>query len=252
MAQIKEKDFLYVKEDLENGRISPVIMRAGLITLFFVSGLFVGIAYAVANSSSTLIGWENLSLFWRMIFILQGVLFLLQLVLIFFIDGNSNWSQLTLNVGYVVYWYKFALDPFITSSMFAMNNGVYEILFPIIIIVIIFGFLFHFYLVKKELKSDKAKKKKRKKAKQDGKNFLYKVIPPFFLLAILVGYLMKNDMFYEGELLFLLGVSTLLFFLLMIGTIEFVIGAYCLIRFPSFRVNPPNTKKQQKNEKGKN
>ena len=59
-------------------------------------------------------------------------------------------------------------------------------------------------------------------------------------------------MFYEGELLFLLGVSTLLFFLLMIGTIEFVIGAYCLIRFPSFRVNPPNTKKQQKNEKGKN
>lgn len=182
MAQIKEKDFLYVKEDLENGRISPVIMRAGLITLFFVSGLFVGIAYAVANSSSTLIGWENLSLFWRMIFILQGVLFLLQLILIFFIDGNSNWSQLTFNIGYVVYWYKFALDSFIMTSMFAMDAGVYETLFPIII-VIIFGFLFHFYLVKKELKSDKEKKKKRKKAKQDGKNFLYKVIPPFFFVG---------------------------------------------------------------------
>lgn len=124
MAQIKEKDFLYVKEDLENGRISPVIMRAGLITLFFVSGLFVGIAYAVANSSSILIGWENLSLFWRMIFILQGVLFLLQLILIFFIDGNSNWSQLTFNIGYVVYWYKFALDSFIMTSMFAMDAGV--------------------------------------------------------------------------------------------------------------------------------
>lgn len=249
MAQPQEKDFLYVKEDLENGRISPAIMRAGLISLFFASGLFVGIACMGAFASNTVIGWENLSFFWRMIFILQGVLFLFQLILIFFIDGNSNWSQLTLNVSYVVYWYKFALDPFIMISIFAMDSYVYEEIFPIIAFVIVIGFLFHFYLVKNELKSDKVKKKKRKKANQGRRNYLYKVIPPFFLLAILIGYLMKNDLFYESELLFLLGIITLVFFLLMVGTIEFVIGAYCLIRFPSFRVDPPSTNKRGKKSK---
>lgn len=38
-----------------------------------------------------------------------------------------------------------------------------------------------------------------------------------------------------------MGIFTLLYIALLIGAVEFVKAAYCVIRFPSFRVNPSNT-----------
>src|SRR5690625_5984731 len=80
------------------------------------SAFMVGIAYTVATASNTVIGWENLSNFWQTVFKIEAILFILQLILIIFVKGKHNWSQMVLNVSYVIYTYKMALDPFVMIS----------------------------------------------------------------------------------------------------------------------------------------
>ena len=69
-------------------------------------------------------------------------------------------------------------------------------------------------------------------------------IPIIFLLVSAGGYIIKNDLLGSNDNLFFLIVAFILLVALLIGAIEFVKGAYCVIRFPSFRVNPPSTKNE--------
>src|SRR5690625_762986 len=146
MSKLTQEDFHYIKADLKHGRLAPGTIRYGLCVFLLVSGALVGIAYAVVTASNTVIGWENLSNFWQILFKIEAILFILQLILIICVKGRSNWSQMVLNVSYVIYAYKMALDPFVTLSMFAINDEVYEIYVSMILFVIIIDFFINIYL----------------------------------------------------------------------------------------------------------
>ena len=244
MSQLTEKDFLDIKDEIKDGRLSPDSIRFYLFAFMFFSGLAVGIAFAATSTSDSLIGWENLSVFWQTIFKLQAVLFLFQLVLIFLVRGKSNWAQILLNISYVFYAYKMVLDPFITMSMFAKDRGEYETFAPIILIIIIVGFIFHLFLVRREFTSlkEEKEKKKNKKKKKSGSLLLYAFIPILIMLVAITGYIVKNELLGDNGLLFGMGIFTFLYIAVMIGAVEFVMAAYCVVRFPSFRVNPPPRK----------
>ena len=243
MSRLTQKDFHDVKSELKHGRISPGSIRFGLGAFMVLSVIAVGVAYLVVTASNTVIGWENLSNFWQTVFKIEAILFIFQLILIIFVKGKHNWSQMVLNVSYVIYAYKMALDPFVTLSMFAINDEVYEIYVSMILIVIIIGFIIHIYLIRRyfqRLKEEQADKNNEKKNRKGTVSFL--ILPIFFLLASITGFIIRNQLLGDMENLFILGACTVVFIGMMIGTIEFVIGAYCVIRFPSFRVNLPSEK----------
>lgn len=240
MSKLTEKDFIDIRDEINNGRLSPRNIRKGLGIFMFFSAIAIGTAFAVAASESSVIGWENLSGFWQTVFKLQLILFLLQIILIFLVRGKSGWSTILLSVSYVFYTYKMVLDIFVVLSMFAMNDGVYEKFAPIILIVIIAGFIFHFFLVYRSLKNRKEEEIKDSKKGKSGK-IIYVSLPVLFFLVSITGYIVKNELLGENEILFGLGICTFLFVAVLIGAVEFVMGAYCVIRFPSFRVNPPSS-----------
>ena len=243
MAQLTERDFLDIKDEIKDGRLSPDSIRFYLGVFMFFSGLMVGTAYAVTSTSDSLIGWENLSTFWQIVFKFQAVLFIFQLILILLVRGKNNWSQILLNISYVFYTYKMVIDPFIMTLMFAKNDGVYEEYLHLALGIIIFGFLVHLYFIRRKFTSlieEKEKNKNKKKKKSD--KLLYALFPILLFLVSVTGYIIKNDLLGDYDILFLLGVGFFLLVAVMIGAVEFVLGAYCVVRFPSFRVNPPPRK----------
>lgn len=248
-TKLTEKDFLDVKEDLKEGRASPVFVKNALLAFGVFSTFMVGISYAVGISDLGMIGWENLSIFWQTVFLLQACLFSLQIILFFFVKGKRNWTQILMNISLVLYTYKMVLDPFMMVSMFAMDRYVYELFAPIILIIIILGFLLHLYLIRRyfiEIKKEKRKIKNKKNTQSRRGKYLLGCTPVFFLFASLTGYIIKKNMLGEYELFFVIGVATFVFILIMIASVEFVIAAYCVIRYPSFRVNPPKSRKNVK------
>ena len=245
MAQLTEKNFEDISDEIENGRLSPRSMRVGIGTFMFFSALAIGIAYAVAASGSSLIGWENLSVFWQTIFKVQAGLFIIQLAVIFLVRGKGHFTHILLSLSYVFFTYKMVLDIFITLSMFAMNDGVYENVAPIILIIIISGFIFHLYLVLRSFKKLKLEGEvSNNRQKKGGSKLIFTLFPMLFVLTSITGYIVKNELLGEYEMLFGLGICTFLFIAVLIGAVEFVKAAYCVIRFPSFRVNPPSTKNE--------
>src|SRR5690625_1112143 len=247
MSKLTQEDFHYIKADLRHGRISPGTIRYGLGAFMVFSAFMVGIAYTVATASNTVIGWENLSNFWQTVFKIEAILFILQLILIIFVKGKHNWSQMVLNVSYVIYTYKMPLDPFVMISMFSMDRGEYEIYRLIILFIIIFGFTLQFYMIRRlfqKLQDGKTENKQKKKEKKRRGYLLY-ITPFIFILTSITGYIISNELLGDMDLLLILGVVMLVFIGVLIGTIEFVIGAYCVIRFPSFRVNPPTEDNHQ-------
>ena len=242
MSQLTEKDFMDIKDEIRNGRLSPASIRVGLGVFMFFSLIVMGVSYVAVNASNTVIGWENLSVIWKAIFWLQAVLFLFQLILIFLISGKSNFTQIVLSIAYVIYTYKMALDPFIMILMFAKNDGVYDEFYPLVLGAIILGFIIHFYFLRRAFRGLKANRVKHNERKSGSS--LYMSIPIIFLLVSATGYIIKNDVLGSNDNLFFLIVAFILLVALLIGVIEFVKGAYCVIRFSSFRVNPPSTKKK--------
>jgi hypothetical protein len=65
MAGLTESDLRYMMDDIRDGDLSPEGIRFRLGAFMLISGVMVGFAYVIANSSSSVIGWENLSVFWQ-------------------------------------------------------------------------------------------------------------------------------------------------------------------------------------------
>ena len=244
MSQLTEKDFLDIKDEIRNGRLSPGSIRVFLGAFMFFSLIMVGIAYMGVAASNSVIGWEKLSIFWQTVFKLQAILFVFQLVLIFLVRGKNNWSQILLTISYVFYTYKMVLDPFVMTLIYTKDQGVYEVYAPLVILIIILGFLFHIFFIIHYFK-DLKKGNKNKEARENKSNSKLIAFTPFlFLLVGITGYIIRNDLLGDTDILFFLAIDVFLLVAIMIGAVEFVMGAYCVIRFPSFRVNPPSTKKK--------
>src|SRR5690625_701168 len=191
MRKLTQEDFHYIKADLRHGRISPDMIRFGLGAFMLFSCFMVGIAYFTAVASDSLIGWENLTVFWKTLFKLQALLFIVQLILIVFIKRKSNWSQIVLTISYVVFAYKTALDPFVMVSMFAMDAGEYEVYGPMMLLIIKFVFILQIYMIRRYFLNLLEEKRDSKQASKEKKSrrFLFYVTPSFFYLHRLQGIL---------------------------------------------------------------
>lgn len=236
MSKLTEQDFMYMKEELSHGRLSPGGMNIFLIGALIFSLITVGIGYFVVTADNTVIGWTNLSPFWQSVFKVQPMFIGLHILIILLSMMKNNIGQLILAIGMVLFSYKMVLDPFIMLSMFHINDGVYEDYAPIIIFIIGLGIVLHLFLVRKEF-SDRKVEKQKKRPKQ-AKMSIYFVGFLFFLVSV-TGYAVSNNLFGDFESLFFLTVVSVVYFAVLIGAVEFVMGLYCLIRFPSFRMNTP-------------
>lgn len=186
MSRLTQKDFQDVKEDLQQGRISPVMIRYGLGAFMVFSVIMVGIAYSTAAANDSLIGWKNLSIFWKTVFKLEALLLIFQLILITFVKGKSNWSQILFNVSYVVYAYKMAIDPFVMVSMFALDAGEYEVYGPFILLIILSGFILHVYLIRRYfLKIAEEQMGSKQKLKRKKSQLCTLQINPYLLFVII-------------------------------------------------------------------
>ncbi|MEI3614601.1 hypothetical protein [Pseudogracilibacillus sp. SO30301A] len=53
MSQLTEKDFLDVKDEIKEGRLSPGSIRVFLGAFMFFSLIMIGVSYMAANASNT-------------------------------------------------------------------------------------------------------------------------------------------------------------------------------------------------------
>lgn len=240
LTQLSEKDFSYIKEELQDGRFSLVNMRTFLTSTFVFSFIIVGIAFFWATQSPY---WERLI----HLFIIEGIFFLLHLLIILLCFTKSNMIQIILSFSTIFFIYKMILDPFIFLFLYFKGYGVYGLFAPITFISLILGAVTHIYLVLKEFYHVKAQKKNRKVKKRN--HLSYYFIGCLFFIVSITGYVIKNNLLGSFEALFMFLVFTILYFVVLIGAVDYVLGAYCLIRFPSFRVHPPESSRQTKKRK---
>src|SRR5690625_6221435 len=106
MRKLTQEDFHYIKADLRHGRISPDMIRFGLGAFMLFSSFMVGIAYFTAVASDSLIGWENLTVFWKAHFKLQALLFIVQLILIILDRKSTRLNSSHVAISYAVFCLK--------------------------------------------------------------------------------------------------------------------------------------------------
>lgn len=162
MNKLSEANFKAIKVEVKEGRLTMSGMRAYLIGLFFISGLFVGVSLAVANANT--VGWDTLSTAWHRIYYAEAVLFSFHLLVMLLFWWNNAFTQKLLSVAVVLFTYKAAMDPFITVLMFSKDRGMYELYLPLILIILVGGLIIHIIVLVKWFKSLRVNVKKNEKS----------------------------------------------------------------------------------------
>ena len=241
MNKLSEESFSAIKGELQDGRLTMSGMWGYLMGLFFLSGIFVGISFAVANANT--VGWDTLSTGWHRTYYIEAVLFGLHLFLLLFCWWNNVFSQKLLSIGMVIFTYKAALDPYLMVLMFSKDRGMYESYIPFVLVILVSGLILHIIVLIKWINSLRPKGGKKGKAnvKKDSKYLI--LFPVIFVLTTLTTLVIKNDLLGDYEIVFMALLATLLYLGLLIGACEFIIAAYCVFRYPSFSVKNFNGKK---------
>lgn len=250
-VKIDQESFKDIKDEILNGRLTMSNIRFYIIGILLYSGFMVGLSFAVANANT--VGWENLSIGWHKIYYMEAVLFSLHIVILLLCFAKNNLNQKILMVGLVILTYKAALDPFLTMTMFFKDRGVDDIYMPLTLLLLIIGLIIHIIALYKWIRDLKVKNTKKHLAKRNNSKSLV-WISVLFLLVTIVSIVVKNGLLGDYELLFGVFLFFGLYIAFLIGVCEFVIAAYCVLRFPSFSVNPPlvqnyTNKKRRKKKK---
>ena len=230
MNKLSQENFSAIKSEIQDGRLTMSGMRGYLIGIFLASGIFVGISFAVANANT--IGWDTLSSGWHKIYYIEAVLFGVHLLLILLCWGNNPFNQKLLSIGMVILTYKAALDPFLMVIMFSKDEGKFESLLPVIVVILVSGLILHITVLVKWINNLKQKEKKSKE--KESKVFF--LVPIVVILTTLTTIVTKNGMLGDFDLLFGLFIVTVIYLGLLIAAVEFLIAMYCIFRFPSFSV----------------
>ena len=236
MNKLSEESFAAIKSEIQDGRLTLAGMRGYLMGLLLISGFFVGLSFAVANANT--VGWDTLSSGWHMIYYMEAVLFSIHILLLLFCWGSNQVSQKMLSVGMVLFTYKAAFDPYLMVIMFSKDEGKYDSIIPIILIILVSGFILHLVILFKWIKSLKDKKKKTK----ERGTIYFVLVPVVAILTTITTIVIKNGMLGEFDLLFGLFIVTVVYLGLLIGVCEFIIAMYCIFKFPSFSVKNFNEK----------
>lgn len=235
LSRLNEKDFEDIKDELTNGYLSPNNTQPSLLIFFIVSGIFVGLASMVVFSSDTVIGWDGLSTFWRSVFIVETIIFSIQLLLIIFVRTINNTSQFILLVAYFIVTTKLPLDFFFAISMFFIDWEIYEKVKYLLLVIILFGFVIFFIallVIIKRIKGESLKLFSNTK-----KQATFGAFSVLFPLTLFGGYIFRNNLLsgdMEGIAVVL--IATIVYYLMMVLAVFPVLGIYCFIKYPSFRI----------------
>ncbi|MEK5522300.1 hypothetical protein B5V89_10255 [Heyndrickxia sporothermodurans] len=214
-----------------------------LIYTIFVLGLPY---YAVFNWNA--VGWSNFSSFWKGVAFSEGGLFVCQILLLLFCHKKNNINQKILSFSKVIYGYKIIIDPFVFISISAMDRGVFENIEAFLLTLFLLGILLHFVLlyrlifyIKKGMYSLSDKEIKKEKGS------LVLIIPIF--LAMVVCSILLLTRYADFDIIFFLIAAIALFFYTGNAVCDYIMDAYCILRFPSFAVNPPPKQQYVKKKK---
>ena len=247
MTTLLEQDFDDIKYTVQKGRLALDNIFIFFIGVLVFSGAAIGVAYYAANANT--IGWDTLSEAWHSIFYVEAALFVVHILVILLSFLKSKFIHKFSIIMMVFFSYKMVVDPFVLILMVAKDRGTYDIYLPLVFQIISLGFLLHFTLVIKMLYELKQEKRERKRTT---KNSTIKwAIPIIFLLVVLTGIIIDSGVLGDNDLSFLLILSTALLLTILIGAVEFVLAAYCVIRFPSFLDSSSKKVQIQKKKKRK-
>ena len=244
MTLLKEQDFRNIKETILDGRLNQSRILAFLIGNLVFTGGSIGIALLVANANT--IGWETLSDTWHFIFYAEAILFTIHFLLILLGFINSHVIHKFLIIMMVLFSYKLVIDPFIAMLMFAKDVDAYEIYLPPVISILVIGFLLHFVLVFKKFHDIRQVNNQNQAEKKSNVNWII-----IFFFVVLTGLLLNSGILGANDMTFGLLLFTALLIVMLIGAVEFVLAAYCVIRFPSFLDSSSKKVQIQKKKKRK-
>ena len=244
MTLLKEQDFRDIKDTILDGRLNQSSILTFLIGILVFTGGAIGIALFVANANT--IGWDTLSDTWHFIFYVEAVLFSIHILLILLGFINNHVIHRLLIIMMVLFSYKLVIDPFIAMLMFAKDVDAYETYLPPVISILVIGFLLHFVLVFKKFYDIRQENNQNQSEKKSKVNWVI-----IFFFVVLTGLLLNSGVLGANDMTFGLVLFTALLIVMLIGAVEFVVAAYCVIRFPSFLDSSSKKVQMQKKKKRK-
>ncbi|MGG0656633.1 hypothetical protein [Rummeliibacillus pycnus] len=196
------------------------------------------------------ISWEQLTPFFQNVFKIEGVLLILQLLILLFCFLENNFTQKILSVSIVTYAYKMAIDPFVFISYIAMDRGAYENVKFYLAVILLIGLILHciflYHWIRKIKRGEYALNTSIKsQSNNSNKKF---VLFPIVFAFVIFSFLLIRNIPGSDNIIYLI-VAIVLLICLAYAVCEFIFVSYCIFRFPSFAVNPPQKKQQYVNHK---
>lgn len=241
MNRLDEKYFADFK-DITEGRLDNSGMFVFNIGTFLFSCVMIGVPIIfIFNWSS--VGWDQLSPFWQSIFYCEGVLMVLQLLILLVCHRETNLNQKILSLSMVIYGYKMVIDPFVLIAFFTMDRGVYENIKIYLFAILLLGLLLHCIFLYRWIRNIKKGEYSlhRNNETKKSRSMKYVVIPIIFVMVIFSFVLIRKIP--GSDITIAIIIATVLLLCVAYAICEFIIVAYCVLLFPSFSVNQP--KKQQ-------
>jgi len=213
----------HVKERLSFSTLSLLLGGS-----FLFSILIVGIALYWAVHFPN---WNDL----RRLFIVEGMLFALQILIFFITRFRTEATHMMLSISAIFFGYKMIFDPFILLFLMYVGYEIYENFASLTYVLIVLGVIFHTFLLWKEFSELYRKRKKKRKEVNGVKRLIIFAISVLFAFVTFIVYAVKNDLFAYGDVLICLLAILAIFYGVLIGLVDMVVGAYMDIRYVDFR-----------------
>ena len=210
MNKLTEKDCAKLRDEVLYGRLTMSGMRKYLFAAFVVSGLFVGVSYAIANANT--VGWNTLADGWHKLYYVEAILLIIHFLVIALLRRNSALNQKVLSLSVVVFTYKLMLDQYLVLLMFSKDRGTFDSFITPILWTFVIGLVFHVIVLTVWIKILKKDKSNARNSGTSTKVIIGLSTPVIFFLVTLTSYVVKNGLLGESELMFLLIVITLVTF----------------------------------------
>ncbi|MED3651514.1 hypothetical protein [Heyndrickxia sporothermodurans] len=247
MNRLDEKYFADFK-GITEGRLDNDRMLVFNIGTFLYSCVLIGIPILAIFFWNS-VGWNQLSPFWQGLFYCEGVLLVLQLFILLVCHRETNLNQKILSLSMVIYGYKMTIDPFVFLGFSALDVGVYEDVKIYLLVILLLGLLLHcifLYIWIRNIKKGKYALHYNKETKKS-RGMKYVIIPIIFAMVTFSILLIRQ--LPGSETTIILIVAIVLLFVIAYAICEFIIVAYCVLRFPSFSINPPPKQQYVKKKK---
>ena len=225
----------------EGGRLSPSGITTYLIGIFIFSAFTVGLGYAVANANT--VGWNNLERGWQVIFYSQAVLFATHLIFILISFLKTSIFRKLTSIALVLFTYKTVLDQFIMLFMFYKDRGVYDQYAPYTFFIIICGFIFHLFALRGWFRKELNSTSNTRTIKREGQ---FRSLSLILIFVSLVTIMVRNGFLASFELVFILGVMTVLLIALLIGVCEFIFVSFLMFKYPEILETGTLNKRRRK------